>query len=205
MTLSAAFGMAAALLLLALTPGPGMLATVSRALSSGFRASLLVAWGIVVGDLLFLLFAIFGLSALASLMGSLFILIKYLGGLYLLWLGWHLLRTPPSAIETDAPIIEVSAPNLFLSGLFITLGNPKVILFYLGFLPTFVDLSSLHGSDILAIIAIVTVVIGSSMVLYGYLAAKAGTVMLERYNSKLPNRIAGTAMLATGTILLSRN
>ena len=204
MTLSTAAGMATAMLLLALTPGPGMMATVSRALLSGFKDALFVVLGIVTGDLIFLLFAIFGLSALASALGTLFVLVKYLGGLYLLWLGYSLWRQHPAAAIQHTSS-ATTARAAYLSGLFITLGNPKVILFYLGFLPAFIDLESLQRTDILLVMLIVSGVIGLSMLLYAYMAARSRRLISPEGGGSILQRISGTVMMATGGIILTRS
>jgi len=88
MTILNILGLAGAMLLLAITPGPGVFATVARALASGFKQASLVVVGIIIGDLIFLLMAIYGLSALSDIFGNFFTLVKYLGGAYLMWLGY---------------------------------------------------------------------------------------------------------------------
>lgn len=80
-----------ALFIFMASPGPGTFAVVARALGSGFKHAFSMSMGMVLGDLVFLLMAIFGLSAIASMMGEIFIIIKYIGGLYLLYLGYKIL------------------------------------------------------------------------------------------------------------------
>ena len=134
--------LAGAMFILAVTPGPGVFATVARSLASGFSHAAMVVAGIVCGDLLFLLLAIYGLSFIADLLGSLFSLVKYVGGLYLVYLGLRIWFSSPQLSQVQG-VHELSWKNNFLSGLVITLGNPKVMLFYLGFLPSFLDLQQL--------------------------------------------------------------
>ena len=90
------------MLLLAASPGPGVFATVARALSSGFRPALGVIAGIVVGDIIYLGFAIFGLAVVAQAMGEFFIFVKIAGGAYLVWLGLKIWcsKTTENQIET---------------------------------------------------------------------------------------------------------
>lgn len=147
MSLMGILGLAAAMFLLAITPGPGVFATVSKALSAGFARAVPVVIGIVAGDLIFLLLAVYGLAVIAETFSSLFTLIKYLGALYLIWLGLKIWRSPPQLTQLNTAATTANKFS-FLGGLSITLGNPKVILFYLGFLPTFVDLPSLSPFDI---------------------------------------------------------
>ncbi len=197
------FALAGAMFLLAITPGPGVFATVARALASGFKHSAFVVAGIVVGDLIFLLSAIFGLSAIAENLHGLFVAIKYAGAAYLIFLGIKLWREKPKQIQISG-ITGKSWKSNFLTGLFITLGNPKVILFYLGFLPTFVDLSSLSGTDIFAIASVVSIVLGSTMLAYGFAAANTRSLFQNTRSQRFMNRSAGSTMILTGVVLATK-
>ncbi len=96
--------------------------------------------GIVVADILFILIAVYGLALIAGMMGEQFRLIQYIGAAYLIWLGISLWRADAKARAAETCD---SRPGLssFLTGLLITLGDQKAILFYLGFFPAFIDLS----------------------------------------------------------------
>ncbi len=203
MTIFSILGLAVAMFLLAITPGPGVFATVSKALSSGFKHAVPVVMGIVVGDLIFLLLAIFGLSLIAETFSGLFTLIKYLGGGYLVWLGIRLWRSNPSKIDITEPNSQ-SKKYSFLGGLSITLGNPKVILFYLGFLPTFVDLKVLSSLDVAIVAFVVSLVLGSVMLFYAFTASRARQLFKSESAQTKMNRIAGSVMIGTGAILLSK-
>ena len=194
---------ALAMAVLAATPGPGVFATVGRALASGFRQAAIVVLGIVIGDLVFLLFAVYGLAAVAQWLGGLFTLVKYAGAAYLIWLGIGLWRAPVGHAAVTS-LTEVTWPRNLLSGLLITLGNPKVILFYLGFLPAFIDLGDLDGLGVSLIALVVSVVLGSILLLYAYLAARARQLLLDRAARRLLNRTAGGVMIATGAVLAGR-
>ncbi len=203
MTIFSILGLAAAMFLLAITPGPGVFATVSKALSSEFKHAVSVIIGIVAGDLIFLLLAIYGLSAIAETFGTLFTIIKYLGGGYLIWLGIKLWRSNPtkSGIAESKP---QSGKYSFLGGLSITLGNPKVILFYLGFLPTFVDLNMLSTIDVAVVAFVVSLVLGSVMLFYAFTASRARQLFKSESAQKKMNKTAGSVMIGTGAILLSK-
>jgi threonine/homoserine/homoserine lactone efflux protein len=188
-------------LILAATPGPGVFATVARALACGFSHGAFVALGIVAGDLVYLLLAVYGLAAMAQALGEFFILVQYAGGTYLVWLGFRIWTTKPVA-RSITGIRDASWKGNFSSGLLVTLGNPKAILFYLGFLPTFVDLNQLALRDILLIATIITIVLGSVMLTYAYAAGQAGKLLAGGKSGKIINRTAGGIMLATGIFLL---
>ena len=136
------------------TPGPGVLAVISRALGSGFSHALFMSFGMVLGDIIFLLLTIFGLSIVAKIFYEVFIIIKILGGIYLIYLGIKIYISKTSHFDTSVEKSSSYAGDFF-AGLFITLSNPKVIAFYVGFLPTFVNLSNLTHKDTLLVVFLV--------------------------------------------------
>ncbi|NIA31858.1 MAG: LysE family transporter, partial [Actinobacteria bacterium] len=99
MSLLSIFSLAIALFVLAATPGPGVFATISRSLASGFVPSLGVVAGIVTGDIIFLLFAILGMSAIAQIMGNFFVVVKIIGGIYLVFLGIKIWMSEPVPVH----------------------------------------------------------------------------------------------------------
>ncbi len=201
MTVMTLLPFAAAMFLLAASPGPGVFATVARALSDGFAHAAILVLGIISGDIIFLLLAVYGLSAMAEILGSFFVFVKYGGGLYLLWLGITIWRSKPEPVSIEGAK-ERSWKKNFISGLLITLANPKVILFYLGFLPTFVDLASLNHIDILAISLVVTVVLGTVLLCYAGVASRAGQLFKSTKALQLTNRCAGAVMITAGCAIL---
>lgn len=203
MSIFSVLGLAAAMFLLAITPGPGVFATISKALSSGFKHAVPVVMGIVVGDLIFLLFAIYGLSLIAETFSELFTIIKYMGGGYLIFLGIKLWRSTPSKADIEKVKIQSKKFN-FLGGLSITLGNPKVILFYLGFLPTFVDLIALSNTDVTIVAFVVSLVLGSVMLFYAFMASRARKFFKSESAQNKMNKVAGSVMISTGAVLLSK-
>ena len=201
MSLLNIFAFSLAMFLLAITPGPGVFATISRALSSGFLNASFVVMGIVIGDIIFLLLAIFGLSAIASILGDFFILVKYLGGIYLLFLGYKILTSKEQETNLKG-IYELSWKKNFLTGLIITLSNPKVILFYLGFLPTFINLQTLTAIDIFIISTVVTIVLGGVMLAYAYSASSAKNLFKSKSTKRKMNIAAGSVMISAGAVLI---
>lgn len=204
MTWFSIIALAGAMFLLASTPGPGVFATLARALTSGFPHAATVVAGIVLGDLVFLLLAIYGLAAIADILGNFFAIVRYAGGLYLIWLGYKIWTSKPEQPEIEG-INELSWKANFLSGFVITLGNPKVILFYLGFLPTFLNLSSLTHFDVFIAATVVSVVLGSVLLGYAFAAARARHLFKSPRAMKILNRSSGGVMMATGSVLISRN
>ena len=193
-----------ALFIFMASPGPGTFAIVARALGSGFSHAFSMSLGMVFGDLVFLLMAIFGLNTIAHMMGDIFTVVKYIGGFYLIYLGIKIFRSKPSA-DSIKPSKSDSLIKDFISGFLISISNPKVILFYLSFLPTFVNLSTLTSGDIVLIsslvIIILTVVLGG----YSYFAARAREVIKKPRAQTIMNRFAGSVMVTAGTVLIAKS
>jgi threonine/homoserine/homoserine lactone efflux protein len=121
--------LAIAFFVLAITPGPGVLATVGRSLSSGFRPAAFFVLGILMGDLFFLTLAILGMGIVATAMGKYFLIVKILSGGYLIFLGAKLLFNPPANVEV---IIQQNKDLTFkntLSGFGLTLSIFKFVHF----------------------------------------------------------------------------
>ena len=205
MTLYSTIGLSIAMLVLAASPGPGVFATVARALASGFLPALAVIIGIVLGDIIFLMFAFFGLSIIAQALGDLFFIVKICGGAYLIFLGIKIwMREPALASNEDGNHNRPGWGN-FVSGLVVTLSNPKVILFYCGFLPTFLDLSALTLSDLALVVGIITTVLACVLSTYALLASRARSMFTNIKAARRLNRAAGTVMVATGVAIATRS
>jgi threonine/homoserine/homoserine lactone efflux protein len=193
------------MLILAASPGPGVFATTARAMASGFRPALAVIWGIVLGDIIFLLFAAFGLSMVARALGNLFFIVKICGGAYLVWLGIKIWLQRPELVQSHQNSSTRSYWGNFFSGLIITLSNPKVILFYCGFLPTFLDLSALTIIDLALVVAIITSVLSGVLITHAYLASRARKMFTNERAVKRLNRAAGGVMVAAGVVIAVRS
>jgi threonine/homoserine/homoserine lactone efflux protein len=192
-----------AVLVLAVTPGAGVFVVASKAITEGYKQAIPVIIGVIFGDLFFLLLVIYGLSAIAALFNLLFLAIKYAGALFLIGLGIKLWRTMPNSSHTRETRAHAEKYN-FLVGLSITLGNPKVILFYLALLPAMIDVTALSGIDVIVVVCVVSVILGSVLLIYAYCASRASR-MLDSPNVKNGiNKIAGGMMIGAGSTLLVR-
>lgn len=135
----------AAMTILAAIPSASVVAVSARAASAGFAQGAITAMGVVAGDLVFILLALFGLALLVEALGQMFFLIRYLAAGYLLWLGLSLWRSAARTRVTD-DTGGISSWCSFMTGLMITLGDQKAVLFYLGFLPAFIEWMRSHRS-----------------------------------------------------------
>ena len=201
MSTGSALALAASMLALSVVPGPSDVAVIARSVAAGPGQGLLMVAGIIGADLLFILAAVYSLAVIAGTLGGLFDAVRALCAGYLLWLGVRTWRGHGGTGEA-APGVRGGALASFGTGLFITLGDPKAILFYMGFLPAFVDLAAVTPADILAIMLIATVVVGSVKGTYALLAGRAGAFLHDPRARRRANHLAGLVLMATGAFLL---
>ncbi|MGL5060385.1 MAG: LysE family translocator [Microcoleus sp.] len=202
MTLSSIVALFCAMTVLAAIPSISVLAVTTRSTAFGFIHGVFTTLGIVVGDIIFILIAILGLSLIAQKMGSLFFAIKYLGGAYLIWLGIGLCKSKLQDVEAQK-VAKSSLLSSFLTGLFITLGDQKATLFYLGFFPAFLDLSQISYFDIAIVIAIAIVSVGGVKLGYA-LAADRARLLINSQIRKGINIAAGCVTIVVGIFLIAK-
>lgn len=204
MTFTSSFALFLAMIALAAIPGPGVLAVTARSVGGGLSHGLLAAAGVVAGDYVFITLAILGLVTLSSVMGELFILVKYIGAAYLIWLGISLLLVKPD-LAKGRRIVRPKHATSFAAGLVTTLGNPKAIVFYVSFFPAFLDLSAVTLTDAFMLFLITTLSIGSVMVCYAWIAWKASTRYAAYNQSRLLKYGSGSMLIGSGIYVASRS
>ncbi len=208
MTIEMTVAFAGAFFILAVSPGPGLVAILSRTLAGGFSSGLMVTAGLVIGDAIFLAIAMVGLSAIASMMGPLFQIVKYAGAAYLVWLGVQAFRAASTRIEIDAAASQApragSVSKDLGLGLFVTLGNPKPILFYGALLPTFLDLSQVSAGDFAVLMSVVVIV--SFAVYSGYMLMvdRARRLLSSTRTVRRLNQATGVMLIGSGFVVASR-
>ena len=204
MTLAGFVAYSGALALAAAIPGPGVTALVARALGSGFRASLFMSLGLILGDLTYLTAVVLGLAIVAQSFGLVFLAIKWAGIAYLAWLAWSFWTSGITAATVEARKGKDGLLSSFLAGLTLTLGNPKTMIFYLAITPTILDLKTITLADygMLAALTIVTLLV--VLVPYLALAAKARWFLRTPRALKLLNRTAATFMAGAAAAIAAR-
>jgi threonine/homoserine/homoserine lactone efflux protein len=204
MTFESAIAFSLALLIWVLIPGPAIFAIVGRSLTAGLKSAIKLIVGILLGDLFYITIVLFGMAAIGKILGNLFIVIRMMGACYLIFLG---LRLWFKDIEFENHVTndkKVDRYKSFLAGFSITLGNPKAILFHLGFLPTFFDLSVINIVDAFLIIIIFVAILGSSLTIYAYAASKARLFFRDRRKILMLNRSAGTILIGAGIAVATK-
>ena len=149
---------AGALFILFLTPGPVWLALIARAVSGGFEAAWPLAVGVAVGDIVWPLVAILGISWIGAEVDGVLTGLKWLAALIFAVLGIFQIRAAGAGVQENPALLRPGRIAGFTAGVAVILGNPKAILFYMGVLPGFFDLSGVGGADMLAIVVLSFVV-----------------------------------------------
>ncbi len=165
----------------------------------------MLALGMTFSDILYLIAACFGLAAIATHWGELFTVVRIAGAIYLFYLGWKMWNAP---LDLDASESRTSATEVapgFLQGFLISASNPKVILFYIAFLPTFIDLTVLTGRDIVLVSLLTLFGLMIGLMTIALLASQARYWFQSEAAVQRLNRGAGSIMVAAGAYLASRH
>jgi threonine/homoserine/homoserine lactone efflux protein len=195
---------AAALFIAAASPGPGIAAIVARVLGRGTAGAVAFTAGVAVGDVVWLTFAILGLSALAQAFHGVFEAVKYAGAAYLLWLAFKMWTAPVAVHALEADVARENPLRLFLGGLAVTMGNPKVMVFYLALLPSLIDVARVtvagYAALVVATLSVLAVVFGA----YVVLAARARRLFTSPRALKMVNRGTGAVMAGAAAAIAAR-
>lgn len=204
MTLAGFIAYCGALALAAAIPGPGVTALVARALGSGFRSSLFMSLGLILGDLVYLTAVVLGLALVAQTFGMVFLVVKWLGVAYLGWLAWTFWTSGVTAEKVEARKGRDGFAASVVAGLTLTLGNPKTMIFYLAVTPTIVDLRTVTVGEygVLALLTVVTLLV--VLVPYLALAAKARWFLRTPRALKALNRTAAAFMVGAAAAIAAR-
>jgi threonine/homoserine/homoserine lactone efflux protein len=179
-SLASLLAFTAAGLLLALTPGPDMTLSISRALAQGRRSALFVVLGTSLGVVCHTLLVAFGISALITASPTAFFILKTGGAAYLLWLAIQAIRFGSSfSVETVERATASPLANISI-GFWVNILNPKVIIFFMTFLPQFVTATDPHVTGKLVFFGIFFIAIGMPVNLIVVLAADRLANLLQR-------------------------
>lgn len=193
-----------ALFIAAASPGPGIAAIVARVLGRGPKGAVAFSIGVALGDVVWLSFAILGLAALAQTFHGVFLAIKYLGAGYLLYIAYKLWTAPAARQEVETNVKAEHPAKLFLAGLAVTMGNPKVMVFYLALLPTFLDLTRIDLLGFAELVAATLTVLGVVFAGYIALAARARRLFTSPRAIRILNRTTGTVMASAAAAVAAR-
>lgn len=191
--------------LVVISPGPGLASFVGQILGHGIKAAPAQALGIYAGDLVWYTLAATGLAALANTFAGVFVVMKWLGAAYLLYLAYRMWRTAPQKLDAAADRGPMSHWNLFVSSLMVTLSNPKAIVFYLAVLPAIVDLRHLSLADYAIGLALIAVILFAILGVYAVAAHAARGFFRSPHAMKMLNRVSGTAIAGAAVVIAARS
>ena len=165
---------------LIIAPGPDMLYVITRGMSQGRKAGLLSALGVTLGILVHTIFAAFGLAVLLQTSALAFLAVKYVGAMYLIYLGFKALKDKSNFAPPSQPQ-HVDFRSIFWQGVLSNVLNPKVALFFLAFLPQFVNRASGHVTLQMFTLGIVFALFGVMFLsVVGYFSAGIGRWLTSR-------------------------
>jgi threonine/homoserine/homoserine lactone efflux protein len=200
MTVTNLLVFALALVVAAGSPGPSIAALVARVLTHGLREVLPFLAAMWLGEALWLTCAVAGLAVVARTLGVVFVAIKFIGVAYLLYLACKMWFAPTQVSKGELPSGR-SAWRLFGAGLAITLGNPKIMVFYLALLPTIVDLDRVGAAAWVELTAVTLLVLMAVDFAWALLAVRARRLLTSRRAVKIANRTSATMMAGAAAVI----
>jgi homoserine/homoserine lactone efflux protein len=190
-------------IILSLSPGPGVFSSISSGLHHGFRLGLWNGVGMQVANMILVAIVSLGLGAILLASETLFTAIKWLGVIYLVYLGVVTWRSEARRFEEDKDDNAHTAREVFMRGFFVNLTNPKGIIFFAAILPQFIDVARPQMQQYLIFAG--TTFAADLVIMMGYtaLAAKVLRVMRDERHLRWVNRGLGGAFVAAGLALAS--
>jgi threonine/homoserine/homoserine lactone efflux protein len=194
---------AGALFINSSSPGPSVAALVARVLTTGWRSVMPLLAAMWLGEALWLTATVFGLSVLAQSFYWAFATLKYCGVAYLLYLAYKMWTAPVQVKDGELPA-GGSSLRLFFTGMAITLGNPKIMVFYIALLPSIVDLATISMMGWLELTVTMVVVIVMVDLMWVAIAAQARLWLKSPKAVRIANRTSATAMGTAAMVIATR-
>ncbi|WP_454888857.1 LysE family translocator [Sphingobium indicum] len=204
MTLVALATYAGVLALAAALPGPAIISIITTGITQGWRSSAAFAFGVAIGDLPLAMLVLGGLAFVAKYLSELLVFIKVAGACYLIWLGVKLWLHSAQSYDDGSAGRRSSSIRLFFTGMGLSLGNPKAVLFHAGMMPILLDLH--HVTMVRALTVALIILIVDLAVCFAYAAAAARARGLFRTRTRMTamNRTAGAALIGAGLVVVTR-
>ena len=194
---------AGALLVAAGSPGPSIAALVARVIAKGWQDVLPFLAAMWIGEAIWLSMAVFGLAFIAQSFHLAFLVLKWAGIAYLVWLAFKTWTAPVVVRGGEMPKAE-SPWKMFSAGMAVTLGNPKVMMFYMALLPTIIDLGSitlLGWAELTVTMALVLVAVDLTWVAA---AAQARRLLRSERAMRAANRVSAATMAGAAAAIAAR-
>ena len=201
MSIELALSYFVAIVIFAVVPGPGVFAVMARAMVYGWRNCIFMSIGMVLSDVTYLLFACYGLAFVAQNFNGLFTVIRFMGAAYLVFLGWKLWATPIAHPVSMSVNYSGNCLAGLVQGFLISASNPKVMLFYLAFLPGFIDLGGLIVTDVAFLACLTAIGILLGLLVVAFFAARLSLYFKSERSLSYLNKTAGGTMMGVGAYI----
>jgi threonine/homoserine/homoserine lactone efflux protein len=187
------------------SPGPGVAAIVARVLGRGTRGAPAFIAGFLVGDLIWFTLAATGLAMLAQAAYAVFVVVKFAGAAYLLYLAYKLWTAPPALMGDEAVAARRERPiQLFMGSFALTMGNPKTMVFFLAVLPTVVELKRLTVGGFFEIALVICCVLPAVLGSYAFFAGRARKHLTRPQSVRWVQRGTGVVMAGAAVAVATR-
>ncbi len=191
---------ALALLVNAGSPGPSIAALVARVLTNGFRDVLPFLAAMWIGEAIWLTVAVAGLAVVAQTFVVLFLMLKFVGVAYLLFLAWKMWFAPAEQAANPLPVSQ-RPWRMFFAGMMVTLGNPKIVVFYLALVPSLIDLRRLDAASWAELTLTMLAVLMATDLGWTLLAARARRFLTSRRAVRIANRASSVVMVGAAATI----
>lgn len=192
---------AGAMLILFLTPGPVWMALIARAMAGGFAAAWPLALGVALGDMVWPLVAVVGVSWLVTEIDGFMTILRLVASAVFIGLGAMVIRHADLRIEKNRSLTRPGRMAGFLAGVAVILGNPKAILFYMGVLPGFFDLAAITRADVAAIVALSFAIPLLGNLCFAVLVDRMRRFVASPAALRRTNLTAGTLLICVGLVI----
>jgi threonine/homoserine/homoserine lactone efflux protein len=190
----------AALLIAVASPGPAMIAVMSAAAGRGRASGIATGVGVAIADILLVIAALAGLAALMAAFEPALLIVKWVGGAYLIWIGVRMWRHAADPVDQT----EADGKRSLTAGFAVGLSNPKAVLFHASLMPLVIDIARINLAAAGLIVATVAAVNLTVMGALAALAGHSGALLRSPKGRLVLNRSAGGAMVGAGAVIIAR-
>jgi threonine/homoserine/homoserine lactone efflux protein len=187
-------------LVIGLIPGPGVISIVGYAINSGRPTALAAVAGMVVGNTIAMSLSLAGVGTLLAASTVAFSTIKWVGALYLIGLGLVTIIKSRAAVQTESAQTIITPKAAFLNNILVGTFHPKTIVFFIAFVPQFMDATKSCWTQSLILLLTFVVTVGITDSCYGLLASRAAQLLRSK-NGTFWSRVAGGAFMIAAGIL----
>ena len=206
MDIATIVALAIATFIFVVTPGPGIVALLSRTLARGIGSGLLLGLGLIMGDFIYLIAVLASLHSLADVIAPYMIYVRINGAFFLAYVGYNQWKATPLLAEDARRADEGKQRSIgqtLGAGIAISGTNPKVIVFYLSFLPQFVDLTNLSLLDAVIVMVTIATMLFAGCLVYAIGANSLFKLIKSESGARLMNRITGGSIIAVAVAMVA--